>query len=68
MAHYASGVKIDNILNIIHNGSGTLKDLQAQHLSESLSIDAEENFSIAHCEEHPSRRRLVEAELDVFNA
>ena len=28
MANYASGVKIDNILNIVHNGSSSLRELQ----------------------------------------
>ena len=68
MANYASGVKIDNILNIIHNGSSSLRELQHQHSSGSLSIDAEENFSLANCEEHPSRRRLGDTEIDVFTA
>ena len=36
-----------------------------QTSSGSLDIDAEENFSIAHCEEHPSRRRLADGEGDV---
>ena len=61
MANYASSVKIDNILNILNSGS----NLQNQGSSDTIDVDAEENFSIAHCEEHPSRRRLVQTNMEV---
>ena len=65
IANYATGIKIENILHNIQNGSNG-SNYNMQTSSGSLDIDAEENFSIAHCEEHRSRRRLADGEAPIL--
>ena len=64
MAQYASGVKIDNIFNIVHQGQPGGYNATVN----SSLINSDDNFSLVNIDEKSRRKQPANAEVELFQA